>query len=233
MNNTNNNFCSSCALGAICVPQGLNKSELEKLENIVDHLPSIRKGDLLFNQGEPFSQLYAVKSGVFKSVVVDAEGNHRIVGFYLPGEILGLDAIYDSVHPSSAYALDSSAVCAIDFNTIADTAGQLPKLHINILKLMSKEVASVHEQMLELSAQAQFATFILNLSNRFAQRGFSATEFNLPMSRVDMGNYLNKAPETISRLLKVLKNDGVIAIERNLLTIIDMNQLKKLAGCPV
>ncbi len=226
------NLCSTCALGAICVPQGLNKVELEKLEHMVDHLPTIRKGDQLFQQGEPLTQLYAVKSGAFKSVMIDAEGNHKIVGFYLPGELLGLDAIYDSEHPTSAYAIDSSAVCAIQYDTIALTAAQLPKLQSNILKLMSKEVISVHEQMLELSAQAQFATFLLNLSNRFAQRGFSATQFNLPMSRVDMGNYLNKAPETISRLLNSLKQDKVISVQRNLLTINDMKQLKKIAGCP-
>lgn len=187
---------------------------------------------MLFAQGEPMTQLYAVKSGVFKAVVADAEGNHKIVGFYLPGEILGLDAIYSGEHPSSAYAIDSSAVCAISYDTIALTAAQLPKLQTNILKLMSKEVVSVHQQMLELSAQAQFATFILNLSNRFSQRGFSASQFNLPMSRVDMGNYLNKAPETISRLLNGLKKQHVISIDRNLMTINDMHQLKKIAGCP-
>lgn len=79
------------------------------------------------------------------------------------------------------------------------------------------------------TAEARMAAFLVDLSERFAQQGFSGTLLRMSMSRIDIGNYLRLASETVSRLLTRMRDQGLIRIEGRQLEIIDGDGLRKLA----
>ncbi len=223
--------CSQCALNNLCLPVGLNKQELEKLEGLVQTAKKLKAQEVLFQQGAPFQTLYAVRSGVLKSMVVDSDGNERVSGFYLPGELIGLDAIYSQHYQSNTLALDTASVCAVPYQGLTELSGQIPSLQQQLLRLLSKELNDVSAQVPNLTIEQRLAAFIFGLSMRYQERGYSSTHINLIMPRQDIANHLNMAPETISRLFKRMQSDGLLQINRRELIIQDMDKLKTLAGC--
>jgi CRP/FNR family transcriptional regulator len=101
------------------------------------------------------------------------------------------------------------------------------------MRLMSNEIMSDQEMILLLSkknAEERLAAFISNLANRFGNRGFSAKEFRLTMTRGDIGNYLGLTVETISRLLGRFQKSGLIEVKGKYIIIVDYNELNLLAG---
>jgi CRP/FNR family transcriptional regulator len=87
-------------------------------------------------------------------------------------------------------------------------------------------------QLGKRTAEERLASFLLSLSARFRQRGLSATEFNLPMSRQDIGNYLGLAIETVSRLFAHFQEQGLLRVNRKQITILELGQLKDMVeGC--
>jgi len=223
--------CSQCALGKLCLPVGLDAKDMAELETIIESSSPYKDNESVYLSEQPFDRIFAVKSGVFKTVVIDANGNEHIVGFHLPGELFGLDAIYPQKYISSAVALGTSSVCGINYNELESLATKLPSLQRQLFSLMSKEVHTSQALAVEHSADQKLAGFILTLSSRYKQRGYSETRINLIMPRRDIANHLNMAAETVSRLFKRFQNDGLLEIKRTDLSIINMEALKQLAGC--
>jgi len=87
--------CSRCALGELCLPRGLTPDETERFEQIVHRSRPIQPGEHLFRAGDEFRSVASVRTGCFKSYVIDHEGQEQVLGFHLPGEIIGLDAETD------------------------------------------------------------------------------------------------------------------------------------------
>ncbi len=223
--------CGQCSLGKLCLPVGLDPKDMNQLEDIVESQTPYKDQQKVYQASQAFERIYAVKSGMFKTVVNSSNGNEHIVGFHLPGELFGLDAIYPQKYVSSAYSLGTSSVCAINYQDLEALAGKLPSLQKQLMSLMSKEVHTSNAQSLEQTAEQKLATFILTLSSRYKQRGYSDTRINLMMPRRDIANHLNMAAETVSRLFKRFQTSGLLDIKRTELEIIDMEALKALAGC--
>ena len=132
---------------------------------------------------------------------------------------------------STAKAIGTSTVCAIEYESLTSLSLKLPTLQKQLMNLMSKEFSSAQALLAEQSADRKLAGFLLGLSTRFKQRGYSETTFNLAMQRSDIANNLNMAPETVSRMFKRLKGEGIIDLNVNEVTILDMPQLLALSGC--
>ena len=223
--------CSDCSLGDLCLPMGVSKSDLTRLESIIDARKPFQNGEAVFEEGGTFKAIYAVKSGMFKTVALDENGTEFVKGFHLPGELVGLDAGYPEKHMSSAVSVGTSSVCAMAYDQLTALAAQLPTLQHQLLRLFSKEVSSSQAVNMDHPAEQKLAAFLLGLSTRYKQRGYSGTQFNLSMTRRDIANHLGMAAETISRLLKRFQESGIVKIQRRELIIEDMQQLKVLAGC--
>ncbi len=223
--------CSQCSLVDLCLPMGLDQSELIQLEQLIQQSQRYHEADFLFRQGDTFQAIYAVRSGTFKSYTIDQEGNEHILGFHLPGELVGLDAIYHQQYPSNMVALETASICIVPYNGLMALSEHIPSLQHQLLRLLSKEINSVNALTHDVSADQRLAVFIWGLSARYEQRGYSATHFNLSMPRRDIANHLNMAPETISRLLKKMQDQGIIQLNKRELIIPDLETLKSLAGC--
>jgi len=225
--------CQHCGFSQLCLPYTLNDSELNKLDDIIQRKKPSHKGDYLFEAGKPLHALYAVRTGSFKTFTLSEQGEEQITGFHLPGDVIGFDAISQQQHPSYAQALETAMVCEIPFNNLDLLLDQLPKLRVQLMRLMSEDISDDHHMMLLLNrktADEKLAAFISSLAVRFGSRGFSRKEFRLTMTRGEIGNYLGLTVETISRLLGRFHKDGIIHVDGKLISIVDMDKLQLAAG---
>lgn len=225
--------CSSCAIRKLCLPVMLAESEVEHLESIIQKGSTLKKGQNLFMAGDEFHHIFAVRSGSFVNNTISTEGEEQITGFFLPGEIIGMDSIHSGSHPTSARALETSSVCAIPFTRLKDLARDIPALQSQLFKIMSNEIHEEHTLMMLLgkkSAEERLASFVLNLSQRFQARGLSDLNFRLTMTRSQIGNYLGLAVETVSRLLSGYDQQGILQVKDKEISILDKERLSLLAG---
>ena len=225
--------CEICGISSLCLPSALSTNEVDELSTIINRGSPLNKGAFLTQAGDPFKTLYAVSSGSFKAYSLSEDGIINITGFYFPGELIGLDAINQGHYISFVKALETSSVCALPYEQLEDLSGDIKSLRRQLMVLMSKEIQEDQELLLLLSrkhAAERMAAFLLSLSMRYKQRGFSATEFNLTMTRSDIGNYLGLAIETVSRLFSTLQKNEIIRVEDKLITIKNHTKLMELAG---
>ena len=133
--------CQSCSLHDLCLPLGLDIGDIDKLDEIVKRSRPLHKGEYLFNSGDKFTSIYAVRSGSIKTFSESEQGDEQITGLYLPGELIGLDAIHDNKHPCSAIALETTSLCELPFEMLEDLSSTIPELHHQLFRIMSKEIA--------------------------------------------------------------------------------------------
>lgn len=224
--------CFDCRLSDFCLPYGLQTSEIKQLAGIVKIQRLLHLNELLYFQGDPCHSLYAVKTGSFRSFIVDAEGSEQTVGFYLPGELIGLDSLQFARATCSLIALETCSVCELPLAHLNALCSVIPGLQLQMLRILGKEIASDHDKILALghrSARGRIAGFLLTLSGRYDALGFSATQFNLTMSRHDIANFLGLTDETVSRHLTDLNKHGVITVKRRGVLINDLKMLKSIA----
>lgn len=162
-----------------------------------------------------------------------SDGREQVTGFYFPGEILGMDGISESAHASAARALETSAVCAIPFDSLEKLSALMPSLQRHLFQLMSREITE-DQQLITLlsknSADERVATLLLSISRRNARRQLSASQFRLPMSRVDIGNYLGLTVETISRVFSRMQKSGTLQVDNKEIEILDQEALQQAAN---
>jgi len=222
-------FCTTCAFSEACLSQGYDKSALGELHVLVEHVGPYREGDHLFREGDPFTAIAAVRAGTVKTYVLDESGREQVLGFFLPGEVIGLNAIHQARYPCNAIALDTVALCRFSFPRMAVLASRMPGLQAQLFRLLSMDIGKAALLAGDYSADERMAAFLVSLSLRYARRGFSPTRFRLTMARTDLANYLRLAAETVSRVLRRFQDDGLLTVERRELEILDLPRLQGLA----
>lgn len=224
--------CRDCAIRQHCLPANLRDDELQRLDAIVLRGRPLHKGEHLFDAGQPLQQLHAVRSGTLKSYLLNSEGGEQITGFHLPGELLGLDGLGACGHPGFAVALETSMVCSIPLARLEELAADMPRLRGELLRVMSAAIHAEHEQwrLTRKAAAERLAGFLLELSQRFRARGYSARNFILPMGRCEIANYLGLTSETVSRLLARYRARGLVEISGRELRVTDLQRLQQLGG---
>lgn len=222
-------FCSTCAFSQACQSQGYDKTSLQDLHVLVEHIGPFHEGDHIFREGDDFNAIAAVRGGTVKTYVVDTDGNEQVLGFFLPGEVIGLNAIHHAKYPCNAVALDTVMLCRFSFPKMALLATKMPGLQAQLFRLLSQDIGKAALLAGDYTADQRMAAFLISLSRRYAARGFSATRFHLTMSRTDMANYLRLAPETVSRVLRRFQTEGLIQVERREIELSLMQQLEQLA----
>ena len=222
-------FCSTCAFSQACLSQGMDKTALMDLHVLVEHVGPLHAGEHVFREGDPFTAIAAVRTGTVKTYHIDRDGHEQVLGFHLPGEVIGLNAIHDDRYPCNAVALDTVMLCRFSFPKIALLAQRLPNLQQHLFRLMSRDIGVASLFAGDNTADERMAAFLVGLSRRLAARGFSPRRFQLTMSRTDIANYLRQAPETVSRVLRRFEKDGVLHIKQRDVEIVDMPRLEALA----
>jgi len=225
--------CATCALNNMCLPQGLDEAGAGSFDRIVVRRRRLERGENLFSTGDDFKNLYAVRFGHLKAFRINPSGDQQVVGFYMPGEVLGLDAIGTDSHHSTAVALEDSEICEIPFARLDELFGELPQMQRHFHRLMSKEIMREQSAMMFLGsmmAEQRLALFLLNLGKSYAARGYSATSFQLRMSREDIGNYLGMTIESVSRLILRFKEKGWLRVANREVELVDRASIEAVAS---
>jgi CRP/FNR family transcriptional regulator len=225
--------CSTCNLREICLPCGFSTQEMRKMDNLVYTRRSVKRGESLYRGGDKFHALYAVRSGFFKTTQTLEDGREQVTGFLMTGEILGMDGIGGDEHGCNAIALEDSQVCVIPYTRIEQLSGEMPGMQRQFHRMMSREIVRDHGVMLLLGsmrAEERLAAFLLNLSQRFTARGYSSSEFNLRMTRDEIGSFLGLKLETVSRLFSRFHEEKLVNVRQKSVQILDIAGLRKVMG---
>ena len=225
--------CSNCNLRELCMPLGLNREELDQIDAVVNLRRKVKKGSLLFHNGEKFTNLFAIRTGFFKSYVASEEGHEQVTGFQMAGEVLGLDGIASDHHTCNAIALEDAEVCLMPFDRIEELSRDIPSMQRHVHKIMSREIVRENGIMLLLGsmrAEERLAAFLLNLVDRLHARGFSQSELVLRMTREEIGSYLGLKLETVSRTFSRFAEDKIIEVKQRHVRIISSDALRDLVN---
>jgi len=228
-----NASCQKCGLQKVCFPTGLVKSDIDRLDHIVERKSPLKKNQYLFKSGDAFTSLFAIRAGVIKLYTFSDTGEETIYGFYLPGDVLGVDALATKQHKLNAVAIDSVSVCALPFDQLTNLSLQVPSLNQQIMAVTSKEVneGRLHSEMLiKRNADQRVAQFIWNMAERYRTRGYVYDEFRLSVLHRDVAVYLGLTPETVSRILAKLHSEKVVTWKKKEVKIHDEVALRTLAG---
>lgn len=223
--------CSNCNLRELCMPLGLTELQLQRIDKVIAVRHKIKRGHTLFRSGEPFTSLYAIRTGFFKTCVASVDGRDQVTGFQMAGEIIGLDGIVNDLHSCNAVALEDAEVCVMPFDRLEELSREVTVLQHHVHKVMSREIVREHGVMLLLGsmrAEERLAAFLLNLVQRLHARGFSQCELVLRMTREEIGSYLGLKLETVSRTFSKFAEDGIVDVRQRHVRILDSAALKRM-----
>ncbi len=223
--------CSTCNLAELCLPVGLPPADLERLDELVSKRRFVVRGEMLFRSGDVFESVFAVRTGFFKTSVALEDGRDQVTGFQMAGELLGLDGISAERHTCDAMALEDSQVCVIPFEQFESLSRDFVDLQRQFHKIMSREIVRDHGVMLLLGsmrAEERLAAFLLNLTQRLQQRGFSASSLVLRMTREEIGSYLGLKLETVSRTFSKFQGEGLMEVKQRQIRILDQKGLQRI-----
>jgi CRP/FNR family transcriptional regulator len=161
--------CSNCSLAELCLPHGLTKTELEQLEKIVKRKPPLQPGQHLYRAGDTSFSLYAVRSGTLKSYYTTDDGDEQVLGFTLPGEMVGFDGLSDGHYTSNSVVLETSCVCSLPYERLEELCHTTPGLHKQIMRVVGREITLDHQMLLLLgkrNAEERLATFLVKALSR-------------------------------------------------------------------
>lgn len=227
--------CQQCSLSNLCLPLAVSEGDLDRLEDVIQQGRIYNRGEYVFEQSTPFRSCFAVRSGAIKTSIVTENGDEQVTGFFLPGELIGLDSMSTKSYACSAKALERTSVCELPLEHLDDLTHKLPGLQHHFFHLMSQEIQSSHQLALMLSkrtAEERIASLLLSLSSRFARRKLSPTQFSLPMARNDIANFLGLAVETVSRVFTRFQNQGLIRARGREVELLDLQALQDINQQP-
>lgn len=225
--------CKACALYELCLPAGISAEDLTQLDATIRDRRALNRGGVLYRNGEPFTALYVVRSGALKTFVQNADGDLQVLGFHLPGDIIGFDALATDFHVSQAEALERSSLCELPYAKLQQVTHDVPALQRQLMRVISREVVSEHEHLVMMGKQqtlAQLASFLKSIADRHARLSRDNTVLTLPMSRMDIANYLGLVVETVSRTFTRMEDLGVLAVNRKQVRILRPDLLAELCG---
>jgi CRP/FNR family transcriptional regulator, anaerobic regulatory protein len=190
----------------------------------------LKRGETVFRMGDPFSAIYAVRSGCFKTTQVDAAGREQVMGFFVCGELFGLEGIGGTGYNCTASALEDSEVVVLPFALMQEMALRNKTMQYQLHAVLSREIMRGHGVMMllgSMAAEARLGTFLLSLSTRFARLGYSPTDFVLRMTREDIGSYVGLKLETVSRLFSKFHKMGLLEVQQKHVRILDPEGLRR------
>ena len=215
------------------MPVGLSPTEIEQIDRVVSNRRRVNKGQSLFNAGQRFDAMYAVRSGFFKTLITAPDGREQVTGFQMAGEILGMDGIVNSQHTCDAIALEDAEVCVMPYDNMESISRDFPSLQNHIHRVMSRELVRDQGMMMMLGsmrAEERLAAFLVNLTQRLTARGFSGSEMVLRMTREEIGSYLGMKLETVSRTFSKFVDEALIEVKQRHIKIVNMDGLRTLAA---
>jgi CRP/FNR family transcriptional regulator len=221
-----------CSLRGGCLPRNLGDTELAAFSKMARLKRRILRSAQLFRAGDALTSVYVVRSGTFKTVTVSHEGRPKITGFYLPGDVMGLEGIGDRTYAFDAIALENSEACVVPLAQLENLASIVPELLKEFVRVLSVEITRDHRLTTLLGcmdAEQRVARFLLSLAERYHRLGYAGDALLLHMTRDDIASYLGLSSETVSRIISRLRRRGVLTVDQRRIGFVDSDRLSRSA----
>lgn len=206
------------------------KVQDEALDALFQHR-RIRPGDQVYSAGQTFEALYVVNAGFLKTVMLDSDGNERVVSFPMKGDLLGSDGICNDRHVSEVVALSDCDLIVIPFKQLLTLGHACQELEHIMYRAVSRQMVQENTNLATLGSlrsEARVAHFLVMEADRHAALKFSSQSFRLRMTRREIGSYLGLTLETVSRSLSALDAAGIICVNQRDIEILKPNVLRSL-----
>jgi len=202
-------------------------------ERRMDHgqLRRVEAREFLFVEGDPISHLYRIETGVVALYKVLADGRRQVMGFGYPGDLVGLGA--EDEHAMNAQAIKPTRVRCLAVASLRQSAERDPMLAFKLYQALAHELAATRDLMMttgQRSALERVSAFLIAFAKRNERNGQDPSQFDLPMTRADIGDFLGLTIETVSRTFTKLKLLGLIELPQySHVRLIDRKRLGALA----
>lgn len=190
----------------------------------------LAKHGSLAREGDKLANLYSLRFGQLKAIG-GKNAEQQVSGFYLPGDLIGLESIATGHHRFRLLALENCEVCEIPTSALAGLIVQHPEFQTSLIMAFSGALNDQYSRSVILSMRSlerRFAGFLLGLGQRYAHLGYSGNSFRLGMTRGDIGSYLATSIESISRLISRFNGCGVTLIQGRMVDLVNRPYLEAL-----
>jgi CRP/FNR family transcriptional regulator, anaerobic regulatory protein len=184
----------------------------------------VKRGETLYRPGTPLDSVYVVRSGFFKSQLMNEQGRAHVTAFHLQNDLMGLDGVAMGEHHLEVVALEDSMVTIVPREKFE---------RFGVHRAVGLEMARSHRMMMwlgTLKADERFASFLADMSERLLACGYSSREFHLRMTRHEIASFLGLSFETVSRLFSAFHQKGLLAVDNRHVKILDMAALQAMIG---
>jgi len=223
--------CTECGVRHTSDWSRLSGADLDSV-NRIKAWRSLAEGDVLFHQGDENQGVFVVASGLFAQRILHENGTDVIVALAGPGDTLGARAfLRNSPHATTAMALVPSSVCAIRRQDAVRLTRDAPAAHMALVACCLKALDRSHVDLLHNSAlgtRARLAALLLRFCDGRATVG--PVLIQVPLSRPDLAGILGILPESLSRLLRQLREEGLLSVSGRNFEILSLERLTDLAG---
>jgi len=225
--------CDVCRLSPICSPVSVGGHTYDFTGKMVNRRHYFKKGEIVFQQGEQATLIYAISAGSLK-LIADVKDSKRVIDFRIPGELVDICSLNEGIYAYSAQALEDTYLCEIGKETLNDIASQIPEVQGRLMKVVSQELTNIQKSSMLLhgnvASEEKIAAFILNLAWRYLNSGYSCNDFKLNMTRTDIADFLGLSKETVIRLFKKLQQKKLIQVAGKKINIPNINKLQQFVG---
>lgn len=225
-------MCRSSGVGEFCSPARLEGEYRRRLPTLISGTIQLDRGAHLWRQGEKADTVYWVRAGALKSSRKSSCIPESATGLWLPGDLVGLDALSTGRRADTMIALVASQLGVMPLRSLIDQAGGDPGLMGALLSLLSREILRHEEHMLVIgraSSQQRVALFLIGLLTRTGADTGQEAAVDLYMTREEIAAFLGLRMETVTRRLRELHHRGVIALSGRRVFIHDVDALAQSA----
>lgn len=222
--------CEQCIVKQLNSLKSLTKSELSKISSCKTSI-KIKKGEVLFDEGEHINGVYCISDGVCKVSKMSSNGREQIIHLVNRGDFLGeRSLVNDDVANLKATAINDMEVCFIPREEIISDLKQNPDFSMNILKDMANSLKNADNLIVDMAQKTvkqRLAEMLLNLERKFGHNQDNV--LNIHLSREDIANIIGTATESAIRLLSEFKREEIISLKGKNISLNNIPKLKKIA----
>lgn len=188
-----------------------------------------KKGETVCKRGAFASHVYFLEEGLVK-VYLEEKNKNLILTLSTKNNLLGLSSIFDGNNklPYSVSTYTDSKVRMIDIQIFRQLLKQNSEFSYRIINLLNEKTSQIYGRFFSLTQKqlhGRLADILLCLSNRI----FKSTSFELPLSRADLGDLTGMSTESVIRMMKEFKDDGLIGMHCKNVELLDVSRLERIS----
>lgn len=186
-------------------------------------------GEIIIKEGMLINNFVYLKSGLVKLYKTDNQQKEQIITIAKPFDYVSLLSVFSNHHYNySVAALEDSVICMLKMDDVKDLIQKNPDLALNLIKKMSQIADKIIIDTLNIRKK-HLRGRVAHLLIFFADEVYQNDEYDLPLSRKEMAEFVGMTTENVIRSLSEFRRDGILKIYGKTIAIADKNVLKSIA----